>query len=212
MMRAARTALLAPIIVAGGFLTLSLGSVNVFAASQGTTALTAVAATPQTSSKPHKHERVDCSPGHVAEDHGQCRVTFVDQHVKGGKDSAGQHVCFSVSPAKAGSVGTGANSCAVIGKNDKAFGTFQASGKYCGLATITATEKGEKASHHTVIHITCSKTATTTAALLSAGSPLPPTGGGWLIGAMGVGAALFTGYAMRTKRFDPGRLAANQSA
>jgi len=117
-----------------------------------------------------------------------------------------------VSPAKAGSVGTGAGHCAIIGKNDKAFGTFTASGNYCGAATITATEKGEKQAHHTVIHITCAKTATTTAAMIPAGSPLPPAGGS-LLGVMGVLGAIVTGYAVRTRRwFSLGRLAANQSA
>jgi hypothetical protein len=148
---------------------------------------------------------VDCSPGHVAQDEGQCRVTFVDQVTKGEKNPAGQHVCFTVSPAKAGAVGTGAGHCAVIGKNDKAFGTFTASGKYCGPAVITATETGENSgqAHHTTIQITCAKTATATAALLPAGSPFPPAG--WLLGVMGVGMALVTGYAIRTRRWFSAR-------
>ena len=61
MMRVARTALLAPVLVAGGFLTLTLGSVNVFAASSASA--THVAATPQTSSRPHEHERVNAALG-----------------------------------------------------------------------------------------------------------------------------------------------------
>jgi hypothetical protein len=216
MIRVARTALLAPVMVVGGFLTLTLGSTSVFAAGSTATsghAATAVA-TPQTSSRPHKHERVDCSPGHVAQDGGQCRVTFVDKATKFEKNPVGQHVCFTVSPAKAGAVGTGAGHCAVIGSNDKAFGTFTASGKYCGPAVITATETGENSgqAHHTTVQITCAKTATATAALLPAGSPVPPAGG-WLLGLLGVGIALVTGYAIRTRRwFSPRRLAANQSA
>ena len=213
MMRVTRTALLAPVLVAGGFLTLTLGSVNVFAASSASTShVTAVAAVPQTSSRPHKHERVDCDPGHVAANHGQCGVVFVDPKTKGEPNSVGQKVCFTVSPKTAGEVGTGADHCAIVGNNHKALGTFTASGSFCGRATITATEGKEKVSHHTVITIVCKKTATTTAAIVPAGSSLPPAGG-WLLGVMGVLAAIVTGYAVRTRRwFSPGRLAANQSA
>jgi hypothetical protein len=209
MMRVARTALLAPVLVAGGLLTLTLTSVNVFAASSATTAHVAA---PQSSSRPHEHERVDCSPGHVSANHGQCRVTFVDKKSKTEPHPSGGTVCFTVTPHKAGSVGTGAGNCAVIGANDKAFGTFTASGKVCGKVEIVATEpeKGEQ-SHHTTVTITC-KTATTTAALVPAGSPFPPAGTG-LLGVMGVGFALVTGYAIRTRRWVfPRRLATNPSA
>ena len=121
---------------------------------------------------------------------------------------------FSVTPHNAGAVGTGSGHCAVIGNNDKAFGTFTASGKVCGKVKIWATERDPKAgeqSHHTTITITC-KTATTTAALIPAGSPFPPAGIA-LLGVMGVSAALVTGYAIRTRRWVfPRRLAANPSA
>ena len=217
MIRAVRTALLAPLMVAGGVLVTTLGSSNVFAASSTTTSthLTASAAIPQTSSRPHKHERVQCSPGHVAEKHGQCAVTFFDPKTKGEPSPIGRKVCFSVSPSDAGHVGTGADACAYVGKNYKALGTFTASGNYCGKAVITAVEGKEKLSHHTTITIVCGKTtdATTTAAVLPAGSPLPPAGGAWLLGVMGVGAALITGYALRPRRWlSRGRLAASQSA
>ena len=197
-------------MVAGGFLTLSLGSATVFAAGPGTTAHV-TATIPQTSSKPHKHEHVDCDPGHVSAT-GHCHVTFLDVVTKGEKNPAGLKVCFTVTPAKAGAVTA---ACDVIGKNGRAFGTFTASGNFCGRAVITATEAGEHQSHHTTVTITCKDTATTTAAMLAAGSPIPPTGGGggWLLGAMGVGAALVTAYAVRTRRwFVARRLAANQSA
>ena len=217
MMRVARTALLAPIIAAGGFLTLTVGSLNVFAASSATpTHVTAAAAIPQTSSKPHKHEHVDCSPEHVAQEHGTCTVVFFDKQTKGEPNPTGQKVCFSVTPKNAGEVGSGHTHCAYIGAHNRATDTFTASGKVCGRVTITATEKGENETqaHHTVIRIVCiDKHATTTAAMLPAGSPLPPSGGSWLLGAMGVSAALGSGFAMRNRRwFSPGRLAANQSA
>jgi hypothetical protein len=209
--RAARTALLGPLVVAGGVFVLMLGTANVFAAPS--TGPAATANTPQSSSKPHKHERVECSPAKVAENHGQCAVTFVDPATKG-EHPVGQKVCFTVDPSNAGNVGTGAGSCAHVGSNDKAFGTFTASGKYCGKPVITATEGKEKTSHHTTITIVCKKTdATTTAAILPAGSPTPPAGGGWLLGLMGVGVALVTGYSLRTGRwFAPRRLAAGQPA
>ena len=214
MRRAARTALMAPLMVAGGVLFLTVGTANVFAASS-TSASTAVNL-PQSSSKPHKHEHVDCSPGRVSEKHGQCSVVFTDPKTKGEPNPQGQKVCFSVSPAKAGKVGTGDGSCALVGKNNKAFGTFTASGNYCGKAVITATEGKEKSSHHTTITIVCKdkdQEATTTAAIIPAGSPPPPASGGWLLGAAGVGAALVTAYAVRTRRWlAPRRFAAAQSA
>ncbi len=156
---------------------------------------------------------MECSPGHVSADHGQCRVTFFDKKTKT-EFPPGGTVCFSVTPHNAGSVGTGADHCAVIGNNDKAYGTFTASGKVCGKVEIWATERDPKAgeqSHHTTITITC-KTATTTAALIPAGSPFPPAGIA-LLGVMGVSAALVTGYAIRTRRWVfPRRLAANPSS
>jgi hypothetical protein len=220
MRRAARTALTAPLLVAGGVLFLTLGTANVFAASStgasaSATAHSSTAANvPQSSSKPHKHERVECTPGRVAEKHGQCAVVFTDPKTKSEPSPVGQRVCFSVSPADAGSVGTGAGDCAHVGTNHKALGTFTASGNYCGKAVITATEGKEKQSHHTTITIVCTKKdATTTAAIIPAGSPLPPASGGWLLGAIGVAAAVVTGYALRTRRwFAPRRLAAGQSA
>jgi hypothetical protein len=205
--------------VVGGVLT--LGSVNVLAASAPVSSNTAThvsaANVPQSSSKPHKHERVECSPGRVAEKHGQCDVTFSDPKTKGEPNPVGQKVCFSVSPADAGQVGTGADACARIGKNDKASDTFTASGAYCGKAVITAKETGEhEQAHHTTIKIVCpgkDKDATTTAAIVPVGSPLPPGSGGWLVGAMGVGAALVAGYALRPRRWIARRrLAARQSA
>ena len=157
---------------------------------------------------------MDCSPGHVAQNKGQCRVTFVDPKTKGEPNPVGQKVCFSVSPSKAGEVGTGAGHCAIIGNNDKAFGTFTASGKYCGKAVITATEAKENGRATTPrSRSSASKTRNHDGRHAAGRQPSPPATGGWLLGAMGVGVALVTGYAMRTRRwFAPRRLAAGQSA
>jgi hypothetical protein len=214
MRRATRTALLGPLVVATAIFAVSTGSTTVFAASSASTNSSATANAPQSSSKPHKHEHVDCDPGRVAKNHGQCNVVFSDPKTKGEPNSVGQKVCFSVSPANAGSVGTGTGHCTTVGNNHKALGTFTASGNVCGRVVITATEGKEKQSHHTTVTIACDKhDATTTAAFLPAGGPLPPANGGWLLGALGVGVALVTGYAVRTRRwFAPWRLAAGQSA
>ena len=212
MSSAARRALVAPLLVAGGVLVLAMGNANVLAASPKA----ASANLPQSSSRPHKHERVECDPGRVAEKHGDCAVTFVDPKTEGEPSPVGQQVCFSVSPSNAGSVGTGAGHCTHVGNNHKAFGTFTASGDYCGKAVITAEESGpHEQAHHTTITIVCTKKedATTTAAFLPAGGPSTPTTGGWLLGAMGVCAATVTAYALRTRRrAAPGRRAAGQSA
>jgi hypothetical protein len=207
MIRMARTALLAPLMVAGGLLTLTLGSTTVFAAASNH---------PQSSSRAHDHDRLDCDPGRVSVHHGKCSVVFTDKETKKEEHPKGQTVCFSVKPADAGSVTTASGTnCTKVGKHDKAFGTFTASGGFCGHAKIWATEPGEGGqTRHTSIRVTCKdKDATTTAALIPAGNPLPPSGGGWLLGVMGVSVALATGYAVRTRRwFALGRLAANQSA
>ncbi len=109
---------------------------------------------------------------------------------------------------------TGHDHCATVGEDHKAVGTFEASATFCGKAVITAIEGKETQSHHTTV-IVCKDhehDATTTAAMIPAGSPLPPASGGWLL-ALGVGAALVSGYALRTRRwFAPRRLAAGQSA
>jgi hypothetical protein len=167
--------------------------------------------TPVTSSRPHEHERVECSPGTVAQKHGQCAVTFVDRTTK--ENAVGQKVCFSVSPMTAGSIQTGAGACAFINKNHKAIGTFTTSGTYCGKATITATEVNEASeqAHHTTITIRCAVSATTTAAVVPGAGPSSPAG--WILGALGVGLALVAAYAVRTRRwFAPRRHAASQSA
>lgn len=216
MRRVARTALATPLLMTGGILVLTLGSANVFAASSGTsvnstTHSSAASSIPQTSSKKHDHDNVECSPGHVPEKHGQCAVTFAD---KGASDGVGQEVCFTVSPTSAGSVGTGAGNCAFVKGNDKALGTFATSGTYCGKALIIATEPAENnQTHHTTITIVCPHVVSTTRALIAAGTPVQPSGGGWLLGAMGVGVALVTAFALRTRRsFARRRLAAGPSA
>lgn len=215
--RVARVALVGPVMITGGMLVLTLGSANVFAASGSSanapTHSSAASNLPQSSSRKHDHDTVECSPGRVPNKHGQCAVTFADPGA--GDNSVGQRVCFSVSPAKAGSVGTGAGHCAFVKNNRKALGTFTTSGTYCGTALIIATEPAENnQTHHTTITIICPPpAATTTSAVIPAGTPLPPTGGGWLLGVVGVGVALVTAYAVRTRRwFAPRRIAAGQSA
>jgi hypothetical protein len=186
-------------MVAGGLLTVTLGSTPVFAASS----------TPQSSSRAHDHDRLDCDPGRVAK-HGKCSVVFTDKETKREEHPKGQTVCFSVKPADAGSVTGDSANCSTVNKKGKAFGTFTASGEVCGKVTIWATEKAEDGqTRHTTVRIKCKdKDATTTAALIPASSPFPPAGGS-LLGAMGVGMALVTGYAIRTRRwFSPWRLAA----
>ncbi len=210
MRRATRTALLGPLMVVGGVFALTMGSTSALAASSASTHTSATANTPQSSSRPHKHEHVDCDPGRVNKNKGDCRVVFSDPKTKGEPNPVGQKVCFTVSPSGAGSVTTGSGNCTTVGSNHKAVGTFTASGSFCGKAVITATEGKEKQSHHTTVTVVCKDNeATTTAAFLPAGGPLPPASGGWLLGALGVGVALMTGYAVRTRRW---RLAAGQSA
>jgi hypothetical protein len=217
--RVARTALAAPLFVTGGVLVLTLGSANVFAASStGTSANAATRSSaasnlPQPSSRRHDHDTVECSPGSVPKKHGQCAVTFADPGA-GDNNSVGQKVCFSVSPDDAGKVGTGAGHCAFVKSDDEALGSFTTSGRYCGTASIIATESAEhNQTRHTTITIICPPGATTTSAVIPAGGPLPPAGGGWLLGAIGVGVALVAAYAVRTRRwFAPRRLAAGQSA
>jgi hypothetical protein len=207
--RAARHALTAPLIVAGGILLLTLSSANVFAAS-------ASAKTPVTSSGPHEHEHVSCSPGTVTEEHGQCRVTFLDKPTST-ESPLNQQVCFTVNH-NAGSIGTGGtpSNCALVkhtSSGDKALGTFTANDSYCGQAIITATEAVESGqTRHTTITITCAPNVSTTSAIVPAGSPQPPIAG-WLLGAMGVGVALVGGFVLRARRwFAPRRRSAGQSA
>lgn len=201
MRRAARNALVAPLIVTGGILVLTLGTANVFAASGSTK-------TPITSSIPHEHEHVSCSPGTITEEQGQCEVKFVDKTTLNEPKPVGQLVCFTVNPDNAGTIRTGSKApidpnCAKVRDYsgvDKAIGTFTASDKYCGQAVITATEPAEDGQmHHTTITLTCAPGVSTTSALLPAGSPQPPAMGGWLLGALGVGAALVTGFAVRRR-------------
>lgn len=218
MRRAARSALVAPLIVVSGVLFTAFGSVTVLAAGPSAAATTkapaAVVATPETSSKPHKHAYVECHPAKVSENHGQCAVKFVDEPTKSMPSPVGETVCFGVSPRKAGAVGTGNGNCAKVSKKYTALGTFTASGNYCGIAVIVASigPRGQW-SRHTDVTITCKKKAATeTAAYLPAGSPFPPAGG-WLIAAMGVAVALLTASALRLRRLSvPRRLGARQPA
>ena len=216
--RAARAALVGPVMITGGMLVLTLGSANVLAASStsgsanSATHSHAAANKPISSSKPHEHENVVCKPGKVAEKNGQCQVVFTEVKSKDEPNVGGQQVCFSVSPMNAGKVQTGNGNCAVTSSAGKAFGTFMTSGTYCGKAVITATETAEnEQTHHTTVTITCKKDATTTAFAI-AGVPLGGSpAGGWILGLLGAGVAIATAIALRI-RFAPRRLAARQSA
>ena len=212
-----RAALMTPLLITGSVLVLTVGSANVFAASSTSTSSNsathghAPAKKPISSSKKHEHENVACSPGKVAEKHGQCQVTFTEVKSDSEPNVGGQRVCFSVSPSKAGQIQTGNGSCATTSNAGKAFGTFMTSGTFCGKAVITATEIAEnEQTHHTTVTIVCphaTTTAFTTTGAPLGGSPL----GGWILGLLGAGAALATAIALRI-RFAPRRLAARQSA
>jgi hypothetical protein len=209
MRTAAHTALAVPLMIGGGILVLAFGTSNVFAASSATHASVK---TPVTSSGPHEHENVVCSPATISA--GQpCTVTFTDKKKSDEKHPAGQNVCFSVSPTTAGATATPFTpSCApvtLVGSTYQASSTFSSNANFCGSAIIYATETKEKQRYHTTETIVCGTSTTNTSFTIPAGSPSPPAGG-WLLGAMGVGAALVTGFALR-RRFVPRRLAASQS-
>ena len=92
MRRAARSALAVPLMIGGGAFVLAFGTGNVLAAPP--------ASHPQTSSRPHPHENVVCSPATISAG-SSCTVTFTDIQTKDEPHPAGQTVCFSVSPTTA---------------------------------------------------------------------------------------------------------------
>ena len=93
MRRAARKALAVPLMIGGAVLFLTIGTANVFAASSSV---------PVTSSGPHEHENVVCSPNPIAA--GQpCTITFTDAIHKG-EPFKPTKVCFTVNPTTAGTV------------------------------------------------------------------------------------------------------------
>ena len=205
MRRVARTALAVPLLIGGGMLALTVGTATVFAASS---------ATPQTSSKPHEHEFVTCSPNPI--DAGQpCTITFTDAISKD-EPFTPHKVCFSVSPKTAGTVSACTHETNG-GANGIALGTFSSSANFCGpspqTATIYAIEPSEKnQKHHTTVTVLCSQTgsAPASAFIPPAGSSSPPSAA-WLLAAVGLGAALVAVYAMRIRRWlAPRRLAARQ--
>jgi hypothetical protein len=210
MRRVARTALAAPLLIGGGMLALTVGTATVFAASS---------ATPQSSSKPHEHEFVTCSPDPI--DAGQpCTITFTDPITKAEPFTKHHKVCFSVKPSpSAGTVSTTTGTCTLetkVGTNGIATGTYSSSPNFCGpgpqTATIYATEPSEhNQKHHTTVTVLCETgTAPTSAFIASAGSSSPPSAL-WLLGALGLGAALVAVYAMRIRRWlAPRRVAARQ--
>jgi hypothetical protein len=200
-------------MIGGGIVVLAFGTGTVFAGSSATHA-SATVKTPVTSSKPHEHENVVCSPASISAGES-CTVTFTDIKNSDEKHPAGQKVCFSVSPTKPTLAGTVSPSCSLVmlvGTMYQASATFSSNPNFCGSAIIYATEKSESNQrHHTTETITCGTgTVTNTSFTVPAGSPSPPAGG-WLLGAMGMGAALVTSYALR-RRFAARRLAASQSA
>jgi hypothetical protein len=207
MRKAARTAFAVPLMIGGGALVLAFGTGNVLAAP---------ASHPQSSSRPHPHENVVCSPATISAG-SSCTVTFTDIKTGDEPHPAGKTVCFSVSPTTAGTFAPTCSTLALfVGKQYTASSTFTANSNFCptppsAMAIIYATEPNEhNQRHHTTETITCGGTATNTSFTVPAGGPSPPAGG-WLVGAMGAGVALATSYALR-RRFAPRRLAADQSA
>jgi hypothetical protein len=207
MRRVARAALAAPLLIGGGMLALTVGTATVFAAS----------ATPQSSSKPHEHEFVVCNPSPI--DAGQpCTITFTDPITKAEKFTP-HKVCFSVSPSpQAGTVSTTTGTCThetKVGTNGIATGTYLSSANFCGpgpqTATIYAIEPSEhNQKHHTMVTVVCDSGAPASAFIAAAGSSSPPSAV-WLLGAVGLGAALVAVYVMRVRRWlAPRRVAARQ--
>ena len=206
MRRIGRRVLAVPLLLGGGILVLTIGTANVFAS------------TPQSSSKPHEHEFVVCSPNPVQAG-ASCTITFTDSITRN-EPFHPKKVCFSVNPTAAGTVSTGTGTCThetKVGSNGIATGTFTSSANFCGnpndnSAVITATEPSEdNQKHHTTVIISCFSTTTaTTGAAIPAGHASPPAIG-WLLGVIGLGAALVAVYALRIRRwFAPRRLAARQ--
>ena len=201
--RAARRALAIPLMIGGSVLVLTMGTVSVFAASSST---------PKTSSGPHEHEFVVCSPNPIAA--GQsCTITFTDL-IKKDEPFSPQKVCFSLKPTTAGTVSPCTHETKVS-PNGIATGTFTSSANFCGnpnsnSVIIYATEpKEHNQRHHTTVTISCN-TGTSTSAFIPAGSSSPPAIG-WLLGAIGLGGALVAVYVLRIRRwFAPRRLAAGQ--
>jgi hypothetical protein len=208
MRRIGRAVLAVPLVMGGGILVLASATPNVFAA----------APTPQTSSQPHEHEFVVCSPNPVQAG-SSCTITFTDSITKN-EPFHPKKVCFSVSPSAAGTVSASSGKCTYETKsppNGIAMGTFTSSATFCGnpkdnSAVITATEPSENnQKHHTTVMISCTFTGATTGAVIPAGHSSPPAMG-WLLAAIGMGAALVAVYALRIRRwFAPRRLAASQS-
>ena len=201
--RAARRALAIPLMIGGSVLVLTMGTVSVFAASSST---------PKTSSGPHEHEFVVCSPNPI--DAGQpCTITFTDA-IKKDEPFTPHKVCFNVNPNSAGTVSPCTHETQV-GSNGIATGTFTSSANFCrnphnNTAIVTAIEpKENNQKHHTTVTILCS--FTTTGAVVPAGNSAPPAIA-WLLGAIGLGAALVAGYVLRIRRWlAPRRRAAGQS-
>ncbi len=157
MRRAARKALAVPLMIGGAVLFLTIGTANVFAASSSV---------PVTSSGPHEHEFVVCSPDPI--DAGQpCTITFTDAIHKG-EPFKPTKVCFNVNPTAAGTVSACTHETQV-GSNGIATGTFTSSANFCGnphnnSAIITAIEPNENnQKHHTTVTIVCSSTTNTSA-------------------------------------------------
>ncbi len=191
MRRAARTALVAPLMIGGAAVVLAFGTGTVFAASSAAHA-SATVNTPRTSSGPHEHENVVCTNATIVAG-GTCTVTFTDIKTSDEKHPKG-NVCFSVSPTAAGTATPFTPPCSnitLVGGMYIATSMFNSNPNFCptfpsATATIYATEKAENNQrHHFTETINCVGTGTTTSFTVPA-SPSPPVGG-WLLGAMGVG-------------------------
>ena len=204
MRRAARKALAVPLMIGGAVLFLTIGTANVFAASSSV---------PVTSSGPHEHEFVVCSPNPI--EAGQpCTITFTDAIHKGEPFKPAQGVLQRQSDLgwnafrRARTRRRSARTASRLARSPRV---------PTSAATRTTTRRSSPPSslsennqkHHTTVTIACS-TTTNTSAVIPAGTSSPP-GIGWLLAGIGLGAALVAVYALRIRRwFAPRRLAARQ--
>jgi hypothetical protein len=116
------------------------------------------------------HEHLNCKPGSVDSAGGQCTLTFSDKD-KNDIAKAGQQICFSVSPANAGTVvgdGTipGSGNCSTTDSKGNATATFTADPSGCsGTKDDDATVDGQETSPETTgeasttVQIKCPKPA-----------------------------------------------------
>ena len=204
MRRAARKALAVPLMIGGAVLFLTIGTANVFAASSSV---------PVTSSGPHEHEYVVCSPNPIAA--GQpCTITFTDAIHKGEPFSP-HKVCFSVNPTSAGTVSACTHETQVRLERHRDRDVHlerqllrQPAQQLGDHHRHRAQRKQPEAPHH---GHDCSAPLPRTQVPSFQRAHSSPPGIGWLLAGIGLGAALVAVYALRIRRWlAPRRLAARQ--